>query len=184
MYGLIHRAMQQMVIDSHGALAWKAIETEQGIGPAELISLSTFEDALTIRLLTAVSDMRDEPIEDTLRVFGRYWVSFVSKDSYGTILDFTGRDLATLLRNLNRMHQTVQVTMPDAVVPNFTLLEESADGLLVEYRSARSGMQPMVLGLLEGLVAKFALTAQVEQISAHGGTGQFRINFVRETLAA
>jgi hypothetical protein len=184
MYGLIHRAMQQMVIDSHGLAAWKAIETEQGIGPAELISLSMFEDALTMRLLTAVATMREEPMDQTLRVFGRYWVSFVSRDAYGAILDFTGRDLPTLLRNLNRMHQTVHVTMPEAIVPSFSVLEETADDLLVEYRSARSGLQPMVRGLLEGLCAKFALIAQIDQTGGDDTTAQFRIRIAREAVAA
>jgi len=177
MYGLIHRAMRQMVIDSMGTRAWQAIETEQAIGPGELVSLSTYDDALTVRLLGAVSASRQETMEQTMRAFGRYWVSFVSKDAYGAILDFTGRDLATLLRNLNRMHQTVRVTMPDAIVPCFTMIEESADQIGVEYRSQRSGLQPMVLGLLEGLVEKFGLTAAVEQVSADGGVGQFLIRF-------
>ncbi len=176
MYGLIHRAMREMVIDTLGDPAWLAIEKEQDIGPGEMIGQSVYDDALTMRLLAAVSARFDKPMDQTMRVFGHYWVRFVSKGAYAAILNFTGNELATLLRNLDRMHQTVRVTMPDAVVPSFSVISESAQELCVEYRSQRSGLEPMVVGLLEGLVGHFGLAGTVEQLIHPEGPARFRIN--------
>lgn len=177
MYGLVHRAMREMVIEAEGHQAWQAIETEQAIGPGELISLSVYDDALTMRLLGAVSDTLNLPIDQTLRAFGRHWIKFVSTDSYHAILDFAGRDLPTLLRNLNRMHQTVRFAMPSALVPSFTIVEETEDQICVEYRSERTGLEPMVIGLLEGLITKFNLSGQVEKVPSSNGAGLYRIQF-------
>ena len=176
MYGLIHRAMREMVIDILGDPAWLAIEKEQDIGPGEMIGQSVYDDALTMRLMGALATTLDLPMPHMLHAFGRHWVDFVYKGAYGSIMHFTGSDLVTLLRNLDRMHQTVRVTMPEAVVPSFSVISESAQELCVEYRSQRSGLEPMVVGLLEGLVGHFGLTGTVEQLIHPDGPARFRIN--------
>ena len=61
-------------------------------------------------------------VEDALRVFGRYWVRFAELSSFGPIMDFTGQDLVTFINNLDRMHRSVVLAMPDARVPSFELL--------------------------------------------------------------
>lgn len=161
MYGLIHRAMRDMVLEKLGEAAWQAIEHEQAIGPGELISMTVYEDALTMRLMGAVSSALDLPMPETLHAFGRHWVNFVYKGAYGSIMNFTGSDLLTLLRNLDRMHETVRITLPAAIVPSFAVIEQSPAAILVEYRSEREGLEPMVEGLLQGLIARFALKADV-----------------------
>ncbi|WP_353231001.1 heme NO-binding domain-containing protein [Novosphingobium sp.] len=177
MYGLIHRAMRAMVTETLGDQAWQTIETGQGIGPGELISLSIYDDALTMQLMAAVSEALQLTMEQTLRRFGAYWIAFVSKGAYSAIVNFTGRDLPTLLRNLNRMHQTVRATMPEALVPSFTVVTEFKGRICVEYRSTRTGLEPMVIGLLEGLIRHFGLTGQVKPGYASSEASQYLITY-------
>lgn len=161
MYGLIHRAMRDMVQERLGQAAWQAIELEQAIGPGELISMTVYDDALTMRLMGALSTAFDLPMTGMLHAFGRHWVDFVYKGAYGSIMHFTGSDLVTLLRNLDRMHHTVRITLPSALVPSFVVIEETPEAICVEYRSEREGLEPMVEGLLEGLIDRFGLNADV-----------------------
>ena len=98
------------------------------------------------------------------------------KGAYGSIINFTGSDLVTLLRNLDRMHHTVRITLPAAIVPSFVVIEETAEAICVEYRSEREGLEPMVEGLLEGLIDRFGLKADVMPVNPGVRPARFMIN--------
>jgi len=155
MYGMIHRAVRELVIERTGAAAWEAIEREAGVGPAELISAAVYPDPLTLRVVAAAAAQMGMETADFLRMFGRHWVRFAGSGPYAGIMDFAGHDLAGFISNLDRMHRAVQSAMPEARVPQFTLVRADAAGLVVRYGSAREGLEPFVVGLLEGLMERF-----------------------------
>lgn len=175
MYGMIHRGIRQMVIDQSGSDVWGEIEARLGTGPEQFISAQVYDDELTGALLAAVAERLDTTMPECLKSFGRYWIRFAERGSYGAMMDFTGKDIATFIDNLDRMHQAVQVAMPEARVPSFRLVARSVDELQVEYRSDRGGLGPFVIGLLEGLLDRFAVTGEVEEMTGQGNAPQFRI---------
>ncbi|GEO00762.1 hypothetical protein NSE01_25940 [Novosphingobium sediminis] len=161
MYGMAHRALRQMMHDRLGASTWTKVERETGTGPADLISLCVYDDSKTIALISASAAHLGLPVEEALRDFGRYWVRYAELSSFGPIMDFTGQDLVTFINNLDRMHRSVVLAMPDARVPSFTLLDETRQRLLVRYRSERTGLEAFVIGLLEGLMDRLNETGTV-----------------------
>lgn len=170
MYGMAHRALRQMMLDRLGPSAWAKVERETNTGPADLISLCVYDDSKTIALISASAAHLGMAVEDALRVFGRYWVRYAELSSFGPIMDFTGQDLVTFINNLDRMHRSVVLAMPDARVPSFTLLAETRQRLLVRYRSDRSGLEMFVIGLLEGVMDRMGEAGTVE-VAARGESG-------------
>lgn len=170
MYGMIHRGIRQMVIDDLGEEEWALIEREVGIGPAELISLNLYEDELTLRILSAAATRMGCGMEQCLGLFGRYWVRFAERGSYGAIMDFAGNDLAGFISSLDRIHQAVLTIMPEARVPSFSVTSEEPGRLTVLYRSEREGLEPLVAGLLEGILDRFGLNGAVAP--AEGGANR------------
>ena len=170
MYGMAHRALRQMMLDRLGPSAWAKIERETNTGPADLISLCVYDDSKTIALISASAAHLGMAVEDALRVFGRYWVRYAELSSFGPIMDFTGQDLVTFINNLDRMHRSVVLAMPDARVPSFELLSETRQRLLVRYRSDRTGLETFVIGLLEGVMDRMGETGTVE-VAARAETG-------------
>jgi hypothetical protein len=59
------------------------------------------------------------------------------------------------------MHGTLQSSMPSAILPEFALVHHDATGLSVRYISDRSGLEPFVAGLLEGLLDRFGIDGDV-----------------------
>jgi len=177
MYGMIHRGLRQMVIETRGQEAWDAIEASVGTGPEHLISANCYDDQLTISIIEQVAARLGQSINEFLQDFGRYWVQFAAIGAYGTMMDFAGRDLPDFIRNLNRMHRALQDVMPEAQMPSFGLIEETDGKLLVEYRSTRSGLEPFVTGLLEGLLLRFGNVGSVQQIDHHDGNSRFEVMF-------
>lgn len=179
MYGMTHRALRQMMIDELGHEGWSRVERETGTGPADLISLCVYDDSKTTALISASAAHLGLPIDEALRVFGRYWIRFAELSSFGPIMDFTGRDIVTFINNLDRMHRSVVLAMPDARVPSFTLVDETRSRLVVRYRSDRTGLEAFVIGLLEGLMDRLGETGVVEVADRAGHTIDFAIRLDR-----
>lgn len=179
MYGMAHRALRQMMLDRLGPSVWAKVERETGTGPADLISLCVYDDSKTIALISASAAHLGMEVDEALRVFGRYWVRFAELSSFGPIMDFTGQDLVTFINNLDRMHRSVVLAMPDARVPSFTLIDETRERLLVRYRSDRTGLETFVIGLLEGLMDRLNETGTVELFERGGNASDFAIHLDR-----
>lgn len=176
MYGMIHRGLREMVIEELGTAEWEALAREAGIGPAELISAQVYDDAVTTRLLMAGADRMGLSMSELLKRFGRYWLPFLVRGPYAAILDFTGRDLPTFIANLDRMHQAVVAAMPGARVASFAVTERGTGFLRVRYASERTGLEFLVIGMLEGLLDRFGLVGRVEQVATGpGGATEFLV---------
>mgnify|MGYP001765785923 CR=1 FL=1 len=177
MYGMIHRGIRAMLIEERGEAEWDALEREIGIGPAELVSQSVYDDALTLELVAAVARRLELPIEACLDRFGRYWVRFVDRGAYADIMDFTGRDLVSFIQNLDRMHQAVLAAMPEAKVPSFSVVDRQDGALRVKYQSERTGLEPLVVGLLHGLLDRFGLVGAVQPVPSRGNSAEFVVSY-------
>lgn len=172
MYGMIHRAVREMVTETAGAETWREIERDAVVGPREMISALVYDDSVTFAIVTAASARLGISVEDALRAFGRYWIRFTVQGPYADIIRFTGRDIVTVIANLDRMHSAVLAAMPDARMPSFSIVESAPRALRVRYKSERSGLDTFVAGLMEGLLDHFGHSGEVSRLpdGNHDGT--------------
>lgn len=177
MYGMIHRAVREMVLDRAGKDVWAEIERAAGIAQSELISVEVYDDAVTLRLIECAANSSEIDLEQFLVDFGQYWIGYAGQSQFGSILHFTGDNLVTFLRNLDRLHGSVQSVMPKASMPSFKVVAEEPGRIEVDYISARIGLEPFVKGLMLGLLGRFDLSGDVALLS-RGPTGsRFAVTF-------
>lgn len=177
MYGMIHRGIREMVIEQSGLEAWRKMETRLGTGPEHLISAQTYDDSVTSAMIGMAAESRGQSVHECLADFGRYWIRFAARGSYGAMMDFTGNDIITFVENLDRMHQAVRAAMPEAAVPSFKVTGRGAGSLTVEYWSEREGLESFVVGLFEGLLERFGLTGTVNTLETKSNIPQFVVQF-------
>ena len=108
-------------------------------------------------------------------------VLYTAQEGYGQMLSMFGSDLEGFLLNLDNLHSHVGLTFPALRPPSFSVERlEDGSGLLLHYRSQRSGLAPMVIGLLKGLGRRFSQEISIRQ-TAHRGLDDhdiFRIEYV------
>lgn len=177
MYGMIHRAMRQMVFEQLGEEAWLALEQRLGIGPTELLTGKVYDDALTLEIISEAAARFNLTVDECLSEFGRYWIKYAEQGSLSSIMKFTGQDLPSFVANLDRLHLAVGTAMPGAQLPSFTTLQNADGHLLVEYRSDRIGMEKFVNGLFLGLMDRFAVQGDISVISRGTKTIVFDIRY-------
>ncbi len=167
-----------MVLEGAGKRTWAEIEAATGIGQSELISAKVYEDAVTLNLIECAAGCVGGEVAQFMTDFGQYWIAYAERGSFGPILQFTGEDIATFLRNLDRLHDSVETVMPDARMPSFKVLSEEPGSLVVAYQSDRTGLEPFVKGLLIGLLVSFNLAGTVSSVASEGARAIFRLTFV------
>ena len=165
MYGMIHRAMRNMVHEELGEEAWLALEQKLKIGPMDLLTGKVYDDALTLEIITEAASMLNLAVGQCLIEFGRYWIRYVDQGSLASVMNFTGQNLASFIKNLDRLHRAVGAAMPDARLPAFSTLCNDPGHIVVEYRSERVGLEPFVMGLLQGLMDRFHARGDIEVAS-------------------
>lgn len=170
MYGMIHKAIHQMVSDREEPGLWERISERAGVGPQHMLSASAYDDAITLAIIGACCEELNLQADALLEDFGRYWIGYASQGSYARLMAMPGSDLKTFIDNLDRLHLSVQAAMPESRLPSFTVLESAPGQLSVLYSSERSGLESFVRGLFLGLIAYFGLEGEVA-ISGSSNSG-------------
>tara|TARA_B110001454_G_scaffold219199_1_gene251757 strand:+ start:63231 stop:63767 length:537 start_codon:yes stop_codon:yes gene_type:complete len=160
MYGLVNQGIKDLVLSLSNQETWTQICLDAN-APDEYISMQYYEDETTYRLVAAVSKKLNLQPEKILGEFGKYWILYTAKEGYGPIMDLFGEDFKSCLKNLNHLHSRMGMTMPKLSPPSFIFTELSDTKFQLEYKSKRSGLSPMVQGLLEGLAIKYNTKVEI-----------------------
>jgi len=75
-----------------------------------------------------------------------------------------GSHLREFLSNLNAMHGRVELIFTQLRIPLFRIEDVSDAEYRLYYTSERSGLAPMVLGLVKGLAKRFHQSIDIVQI--------------------
>lgn len=185
MYGLVNKAIEQMVCAHFDTATWEAIKRRAEVDVSVFLSMHAYPDDVTYRLVDAASKTLERSHAEVLRAFGRYWTLYTAAEGYGELLKLTGGSLREFLRNLDNMHARVGLSYPQLRPPSFVCADLPEGGMLLHYYSEREGLAPMVIGLLEGLAERFQTPIDIA-LAASRAQGDdhevFRITFCESSL--
>lgn len=174
MYGLIHGAVRSMVEKHAGRDTWQRVAAEAGVGQAELLTMRSYDDDITFAIVNAAASVLEQPPAAFMEELGRYWVLEFAPRDYGALLDHAGPGLFRFLENLNDLHDRITTAFIEFRPPSFSV-ESIAEGTLVHYRSDRTGLEPFVLGLLQGLAERFGTPMRIDILAAEANAAVFLV---------
>lgn len=175
MFGMIHRSARDMILEQFGAQAWEQTLTAADLDDAILVSVQAYPDDVTFRLIGAAAATAGLTVEETLHAFGRHWIRAAGQGPYAGVLKILGASLRESLQNLDQMHASIQIAMPAAQLPQFSVLSEDHQTIRLAYYSKRAGLENFVCGLLDGMLEKFATPGSVEFSGQDGAARIFTI---------
>ena len=165
MYGLVNKAVKDLVVSNFGKDKWDLISQKAGLKDDDFAPLKTYDDSITYSLVGAASQVLNLSAEDILKAFGKYWIIFTAHEGYGELMNLFGHNFDDCLQNLNQMHNRMGAMMPNLKPPRFVLTKESDGTIKLEYHSTRAGLAPMVYGLLEGLSEKHKTKISISYVN-------------------
>jgi hypothetical protein len=162
MYGIVNKAIQDLVISNFGQERWEKILERSGIEEDFFISSEAYDDDITFKLAIAVSDEMNITLKDVLVAFGEWWVIKTTKERYGGLMESGGSSLKEFLENLPLFHNRVMLIYPKLTPPEFKVSKVSENSLNLHYFSKREGLQEFVRGLIQGLGKMFNTETTIE----------------------
>ncbi|SNB27398.1 conserved hypothetical protein [Flavobacterium psychrophilum] len=180
MYGIVNKAIEDLVIANFGEAKWNAIKDRTGIDIDFFISNEPYDDEITFKLALAVSQEMNMTINQVLITFGEWWVIKTTSEKYPGLMNSGGNNLRDFLVNLPNFHNRVMLIYPKLTPPEFKISNITENGLNLHYFSKRQGIQEFVRGLIQGLGKMFntQVTIALIQTRNQGSTHEiFKINW-------
>jgi hypothetical protein len=171
MYGLVNKAMKGFVIKSFDEAKWITICDKAQFDDYDFLSLKSYPDDLTYRLVGAASEELGMSANSILEAFGEYWILYTASEGYSDMLDVSGTTFPEFIGNLDMLHFRVSNIMPELRPPMFTSKNISENSIELDYNSDRAGLTPMVVGLLRGLGKRFNLIVDVQLTDPKSNNG-------------
>ena len=166
MYGLVNKAIEDLVCARFGEESWEAIRRKADIDIEVFVCMDAYPDDVTYKLVGAASEVLGLSMEELLETFGEYWVSYTGRVGYGEMLKMAGDSLPAFLENLDNLHAHVGLVFPHLKPPTFRCEDIREHSLRLHYYSDRAGLAPMVVGLLKGLGKMFNTETNVTHVSS------------------
>jgi hypothetical protein len=171
MYGMVNKAVEDMVVARHGQECWRAIKQKAGVDTEVFIGNEGYPDSMTYDLVGAASELLKLPADTILRAFGEHWVLETAQKGYGPMMRAAGSTLGEFLAYLPHFHDRVALIYPRLEPPHFTVTDQTENSLVLHYHSHRPGLTPFVEGLLSGLSKMFATPASVTLVISREAGG-------------
>ena len=166
MYGMVNKAVEDMVCMHHGEAVWEQIKAKAGVEADVFFGNEPYPDEITYRLVAAGSEVLKLPPEQILEAFGEHWVLHTAQDGYGGLMRAAGKSVPEFLANLPNFHTRVSMIFPKLQPPRFKTSEITARSLKLHYVTHRPGLTPFVVGLLQGLGKMFKTPLKVRLAEA------------------
>lgn len=166
MYGMVNKAIEEMVCRAHGDETWERIRQRAGVDVEVFVRNQSYDDVCTYRLVGAAAAELGVAPAEVLRAFGEYWVQYTGKAGYQSLMAAGGSNLKEFLTNLPNLHTRVIMLYPKLIPPNFECSDVSDGSLLLHYHSHREGLTEFVVGLVRGLGLMFGTPVEVTMHAA------------------
>ena len=155
MYGMVNKALEEMVCNRRGEDAWEEIKSRAGVDVDVFVSNDAYPDEVSFQLVGAAAEVLGVPARSILEDFGRHWILCTASEGYAELLDACGSTLPEFLSNLPSFHTRVAMIFPQLEPPEFECTDRTEHSVRLHYRTHRRGLTPFVEGLLEGLARRF-----------------------------
>jgi len=162
MYGLINQGIEDLIVENHGQEKWQEIKAAACIDVENFIGMNIYPDSDTYKLVEAASQILNATQDQLFEAFGEFWILYTGKKGYGHLLEMGGDNFIDFFQNLNQLHGHIQAMMPELKPPKFWCTDITNNSITIHYKSDRSGLSHLVIGLIRGVGKKFEISIEVE----------------------
>jgi hypothetical protein len=166
MYGIVNKAIKDLVTLHFGEETWNKVRKRSGIATDYFLSNQSYDDAITYQLARSVSEECGITLSEALIAFGEFWITHTGKEKYGSLMEAGGSTLQEFLVNLPNFHNRVILIYPNLTPPEFRVTDLEEKSLHLHYHSKREGLKDFVYGLLVGLGKFFNTPIQIDPVAS------------------
>ena len=168
MFGIFHRAIEELARVHGGGDCWEVIKRRAGVTAPTFQLFVDYPDEVFFHLAGATAEILHQSIDEFLFELGMFWVGYTREVGFDFVID-QHASLDSFLTSLEIMHARLATTMPAMQPPEMRVTKIGEGQWQLRYRSSRGGLAPFVLGALRGAGRCFPDADQGRAVSlSHG----------------
>lgn len=151
MHGLINRALQSFLLETHGPVKWSQIKRSARLPFETFEPMLIYDKAITESVISAASTVLARPRESILEDLGTFLVSNPHSDALRRLLRFGGLSFTDFLQSLEDTRGRGQLALPDLDIPVLDLYEISPSLYSLQCCYPIEGCGHAIVGLLRAM---------------------------------
>lgn len=151
MHGVVNRSLQSFLQNSYGAQAWAEIVASGGLPAEGFEAMLSYDDRLTVAMLTAASHRLQREEAALLEDLGTFLVSHPSNQWLRRLLRFGGGTFIDFLHSLDQLPDRARLAVPELDLPELELEETAAGGFTLACRNGQPGFGHVMVGVLRAM---------------------------------
>ena len=159
MHGLVNCAIQAFATDSYGREVWEEVTRRANLEFFDFETMLSYDDAVTPRVLDALSATLNRARNDVMEDIGTYLVSHPNTESLRRLLRFGGVDFVEFLHSLDDLSDRVKLAVSDLSLPEVELSEHSAEDFTLTCRVGPKGYGRVMTGVLRSMADDYGVLA-------------------------
>ena len=179
MYGLVHDAIEKLVISQFGLETWEEIKRKAACPVDEQTQswnvTQLYADSVTLDIVGAAVAVLGLSVEQIVETLGQYFISYARVRGFDNMLRSMGADLFSWLQSVNDLHVHLRSALnKDLLFPEIYCREDgtqpTSKSFLLYYRSARGALlAPLVVGIVKKAANVYFLsTVSLERLATQG----------------
>lgn len=178
MHGLINRALQGFMQQTHGAEVWAEVRSQAGLPFDEFESMLHYDHALTLATFEAACNVLHLHPNALLEDIGTYLVTNAKLEPLRRLLRFGGDTFLDFLHSLDELADRGRLAMPDLEMPVLELTAEDAGTFRLRARWVLPGIAPILLGGLRAMADDYGALAFLTLDGVEDGAEYLRIQLL------
>ncbi|MDI1313275.1 heme NO-binding domain-containing protein [Prosthecobacter sp.] len=161
MYGLVNKALQDLLVANHGEDTWQRVKSKVGVEDELFISTEPDLDETICMFVAAAAEVLNRPGGEILNLFNCWWILNTARHGYSQLLKAGGHSLGEVLQNQPNFHTRIKMMFPALHPFKFEWTDVESAELRLHYRSHRRRLSAFVIGLMEDLGEMFAVVVRI-----------------------
>jgi hypothetical protein len=183
MHGLINRSIQSYVCDNYGLATWSEVAHIAALESVEFEAMLSYDDALTPRVLDAVSAVLGRPRAEVMEDIGTYLVSHPGFEAVRRLLRFGGVTFEDFLHSLDDLPDRARLAVADLHLPRIELRAHTAEQFSLNCDAPVTGYGHVLMGVLRVMADDFGALALLEHKGGVDGVETVAISLVEAEFA-
>ncbi|UMM34761.1 hypothetical protein L5515_007691 [Caenorhabditis briggsae] len=155
MYGLVIEGVRFMIQENWGPQILLQVQKLTSLSEKSVSTHDQYSEHVVPQMFKAIHEITGTPYEQIGVLAGRFFVQFLIRNGYGDLMNVMGRRFSDFIKGLDNIHEYFRFSYPKLRAPSFYCKSESQDGLVLHYRSRRTGYLSYVIGQLVELARVF-----------------------------
>jgi hypothetical protein len=160
--GLVNSVLAAFACDMLGEADWAAVAATAGLRSARIEPMLAYDDAITARLLDALTARTGQGQAALLEDLGTYLVCHPATAAVRRLLRFGGTDFCDFVHSLTDLPDRVRLALPDLVLPPIAVTEAATGRFAVVAGAGLPGLDHVLTGLLRAMADDYGTLALVE----------------------